>query len=182
MEEQIKKRYEAYTDNRKALMQRIAAMTPEVVVLRPGDGQWSIAEVAQHLALVEEKMFAMAEDNFSSDEKKKAPGLKQAVKIKLMFLFLKTRVRVKAPTKAVIPDKEVRVSDSQKIWEELDTKWPAMLESMSMDQAKRSIVKHPIAGWMNLLQLLEFLSVHLDHHLPQVERTLMDVSAKLETT
>jgi uncharacterized damage-inducible protein DinB len=180
MKDQIKKRYRTYIERRGALAQRLAALTPEVVVMRPSEGKWSIAEVAQHLALVEDKLYSMAEEGLSKEGKKKRPGLLQAIKIRLMFCFLRTPIKVKAPAKAVIPSAEVTMADSLEIWQRLDQAWPAMLDSMSVSQAKLSIVQHPIAGWMNMLQLLDFFSVHLDHHLPQVERTLLQVSANLE--
>jgi uncharacterized damage-inducible protein DinB len=180
MEEKIQKLYESYSERRGSLVQRLQALTSEVVVMRPAEGQWSIAEVAQHLALVEDKLFGVAKEGLSKEGNKKRPGLIQAIKINLMFCLLRTKIRVKVPAKAVIPSAEVTPADSLEIWGRLEKEWAELLNSMSLEQAKLSIVQHPVAGWMNMQQLLKFLSVHLDHHLPQIERTLFQVSAKLD--
>lgn len=153
----------------QALLQRIeGATTAEARDRKPAPDEWSLTEVVQHLALVSEAMLRSGRER---DESFPSAGHDGFEKLQTM---LRSGEKIRAPTERVVPRPGVT-------WEQAVAnarggleRWREALASGRLDNAS---YPHPRVGELNSEQTVRFLSEHLDHHVPQVDRLLSDGAA-----
>lgn len=130
---------------------------------KPAPDQWSLTEVVQHLALVAEAMLRSARVRDATSPTLEHDGFNQLKRA------LASGVKRRAPTERIVPRPGVT-------WDQAVARSHAALRNWSdaLDSGRLTGTSfpHPAAGELTLDQTLEFLSIHLDHHLTQVDRLL----------
>ena len=138
---------------------------------KPAPDSWSLLEVAQHLLLVEKRVLKSA-----MEENRDYPqlGILDDLRIAGFGLLLLTPIKVKVPVPEVLPQEDIDRESLLEQWQITRQGWHSLLDkNNSSEQASRTaILKHPIAGWMNLNHCLSFMHRHFQHHIPQIRRIL----------
>jgi uncharacterized damage-inducible protein DinB len=151
------------------LLAQISPWSPARLTHCPAPGQWSVAQMLDHLVKVESEITAAAKRGWNRPQRIR-------LRDRVGFLFLdqlfRTRVRVKVPVSApqVLPARDLQVSAVCQRWCDVRTEIAALISLATADQLQRGIFRHPVSGWMSLPQLLSFFSVHIRHHRAQLER------------
>ena len=153
---------------RTSLLNRLESFAAEQLAFRPGAGAWSVAEVVHHLVLVEEAF--VRQSGLDASKRPATPGMRAGAAYLAVIAVLRTGLRVKAPSKAVVPTGAVPLADSRGRWAATRADLRAFLETVSAPVLRRAVFKHPLAGWLTVPQGLGFLEVHVDHHLRQIAR------------
>lgn len=142
---------------------------PEVRIERSPGGGWSLAEVVEHLVLVERGVGSALAMAPSPDRPRVvAPGR--------WFRFIALRValrggfRFKAPVKAILPTGELPWPDLVARWEDQRRELEDWLRAVDPAVLGCPRFRHPIVGWLTVPQTLTFAADHLEHHLPQIRR------------
>ena len=154
---------------KEQVIARVAKREPEVREWRPGRDQWSLADVVEHLELVESHLLTALDKEpdparprrWSRWRRLRWLGLRGALKL---------GVRIEAPTEIVLPTRQLQ-------WHALLARWDQQRRALeewlrASDPAihPRPRFKHPIVGWLNVPEAITFAADHLFHHMAQIER------------
>jgi len=153
----------------------VASLDEELFARQPADGGWSVAQVLQHLCLVEERVIKDLEREMSRPPQK----------IRFVRRFVPTAivssrlVRVKAP-KAVNPEtnagsdvieitgKEDAIANYNRARSDLKT----FCATHGGDRLRHIIFKHPFLGEIDGVATVSFVSYHEQRHYKQIREVL----------
>lgn len=165
---------ETIDETRTRVGKRVEGLTPEQEKFRPSPDAWSIAEIVEHLSIIEaqlSKLFAMMV------RKAEAAGATQAAGSSFRpvdlnhFIERSMKEKYTAP-ETVRPRGNVSIADSldrmRRSRAELHELRPK-LEAMDLSGLT---YPHPAFGPLDLYQWLAFVGVHEDRHLRQIEAAL----------
>ena len=155
----------------------IAPLDEEIFARQPGDGGWSIAQIIQHLCLVEERVI--------KDLKKaiaRPPQETRFIKRLVPTSIVSSRlVRVKAP-QAVNPEanpgpvdlivpppgKEATLADYDRARNDLKN----LYATHGNDRFRHLIFKHPFLGEIDGVATVSFVGYHEQRHYKQIQEVL----------
>lgn len=168
----IEKEFERIEKQRNALLDDVAGMTHVQLTYRPEPDAWCILEVFVHLMTAEANGLKYMNKKLLGDiETLEQSGFMTNVRLGILNGFLRLPIKFKAPEAASFEPrdyydfKEIRAE-----WDELREAWKEFLDQFDKPSANKLIFKHPIAGKFNVMQTLQFLGEHVEHHVKQVER------------
>lgn len=148
---------------RKDLLASVDRLTDEQLNAEVENGRWTVAQVLEHLYLIELAVTAQVEKTLA-DESGEPAGKKKPLERTLDRTY-----RVEAPTR-LEPSKEFmsheavigRLAESR---ERLLTVINGTDEPVLLERS----AKHPVFGTMDLQQWIEFVGLHERRHLQQIE-------------
>jgi hypothetical protein len=146
---------------------RVAGWPEPARQLRPRPDGWHAVEIVEHLVLVHEGTAAV----LAAQPRTVPPGRagnwwKRAA----LDLVLSSDLRVRAPTRRVLPTAAVPLADLAGRWHAAHQAIQAIAEAHGRDWGARLVFRHPLAGWLDLQDTIRFLQVHLEHHSRQLDR------------
>lgn len=164
---------ETIDETRGRLYDRVEALSPAQEKFRPSPDAWSIAEIVEHLAIMEERMsrlFVMmvkkadAAGAQAGGQRFRSFSLDQFVERSLTEKYTAPET-VHPSGKLAIEDSLARMRRSRAQLHELRPKLEAIdLSSMTYP--------HPAFGPLDLSQWLAFIGVHEARHLRQIETVM----------
>jgi hypothetical protein len=166
--------FDSMDDTRARLRTRLEHITGEQQSLRPSPATWSVAEIAEHLAIIEERLSRLFPVILTKAE---AGGLVRdaeqpfrPVSVEEMIERSKrekyTAPETAQPTGSVsITDSLARMERSRQAIRELRPR----LEALDLTHVT---YPHPAFGPMSAYQWLIFIGAHEDRHLRQIERLM----------
>ena len=164
----LRSRFDELERQRRAVVDELLRHSPAQLQFRPAPGAWSLADLMQHLVLVEESTLEF----LRSKPPRPASTRTLAHRIRwAMFAMVAPRsIRVRVPVAAVKPVGEVPVATLLTRWDAVREQLQAHLESITEAQLPMVVMKHPIGGPLPVLETLEFIRLHLVHHGHQIRR------------
>jgi hypothetical protein len=165
----LQERFDAIESRRLAFLGQLAALTPAQLAFLPAPDAWSATDVAHHLALVDAKTTrALMERRVTGVPRR--PALDVLYRARLLDVLWLTHLRVKMPVKGVAPDPSIPLADAAKRWADARAALRAYLDAMDEPASRAIVYRHPVGGYMSILETLRFLAKHHDHHMRQVAR------------
>ena len=164
----LRSRFDELERQRRVLLQRLLAHTPAQLAFHPAPGVWSLAQLIQHLVLVEEGTLMFLE--------KKAPRpassrtLRDRLKWAVFSRVSPLPVRVKTPTDLVVPRAEATVEALVQRWDAARVRLAEYLERVDDAALPLIVFKHAIGGPLPILETLDFVGLHIRHHEHQIRR------------
>ncbi|HRR07650.1 MAG TPA: DinB family protein [Rhodothermales bacterium] len=155
-----------------ALLDHATTFPEAARTAKPALDTWSPIEVVYHLYLSERMSQLLVQRFISSGKKAPQESLKSSIGMwKLRFGNL-LPVRIKAPGPvAKIP--------SNLEWDRVREEWLAQrrdlqswLVGLSDEVVTSTCFRHPIAGDISLVQMLDFFLIHLNRHEQQIRKRL----------
>lgn len=139
----------------------------------PGPGQWSAAQVVQHLVLSETGIGQYIEKKVLQEEGLQKAGIAAFLKSKLLRVLLRLPfTRFKAPSylAKMMPEQAPPISELRAEWEAVRRRLERLLNEYPSQLTNRAIFKHPRTGMLTIYQTLDFMLDHVLHHQKQLER------------
>jgi hypothetical protein len=161
-------RLRSFDARRNALLDELEALAPEVLTARPLAGKWTILEIVEHLVLAERVVFQGLPD--PSQLKARKPWLKQRIRHLLVLIVLKTGIPVGVASPAMIPQGGRDLAELRRLWDENKAWLMIYLERLGPARIHESLLRHPIAGPINLRQGVVMSRLHLERHIEQIRR------------
>ncbi|MBA3557627.1 MAG: DinB family protein [Gemmatimonadaceae bacterium] len=152
---------------RGALLQEVGALPEAQLTFQPMSGAWSIAQIIEHLLLVEG---GIVERVTTRPPRAVRIRVRDRLGYAAVWVALSYGLRVKAPIQSVMPQKGITLSDAAEQWRSILQTLLAHLEVMRDEDLSLSVFKHPIGGPMTIAEALLFITRHFDHHLRQIAR------------
>jgi hypothetical protein len=164
----LKIRYSALEAKRQVVFQLLYALSADQTTFRVGPGRWSILMVLEHVVIAEELVLADIQRAVPKGPSESAPKSPEA--FQMVIKTLEKDIPVEVPLPELEPTGAVALDDLIIRWEAARTGLRQALEQIPPEAVATPICRHPAAGPMDPRETLEFLAMHLDHHLRQIRR------------
>ena len=152
---------------RVVVMDELKAEGDEALRWKPGAESWSLTEVIEHLVIAEERGLRGLERERPADLGSRfAAGLK----LRILMLASPLPIRVKAPSKGLLPTGSVELPALAARWGEARCRLAGVLDAIPPGGEGERRWKHPIAGWLDTEEWVRFIYAHIDHHRAQIRR------------
>jgi hypothetical protein len=173
----LKIRYGALEAKRQSIFTLLYGLSADQTTFRVGPGRWSILMVLEHVVIAEEMVLADVQAGRAGPAGT-APKSKEA--FHMVIKILEKDIPVEVPLPELEPTGTVSLDDLIVRWEAARTGLRQALGKIPPETLTAPICRHPVAGPMDARETLEFLTVHLDHHLRQIRR-IGETFAKIRT-
>ena len=141
---------------------------------RPEENKWSVMQVMNHLILAESYGQNYVKKKLSFNPELKNAGAAAFWRTFLLNTYLKFPFKVKAPD-AVSGENLPEYSnfwETAKKWKNQRQELRTLFENIPPEHFKKEIYKHPFAGRLTLMGLLEFYDGHFARHRKQIDKIL----------
>lgn len=159
---------------RRAMIKHFVPFSPEQLAWSPGDGQWSMLQVAQHCWMVDRLVLTQVKKN-RKQRRDTIPraSLLSGPRLLWASILLSLPTRLKVPDGVpVIPNKTIMLASLHEQWEQTRLEWKEVLEKIEPSERSNAYFTHPILGSLTTGQTVRFLALHIDHHMMQVIRII----------
>jgi hypothetical protein len=151
----------------RKLLEAISPLEPQVFSHQPSESEWSVAQIVQHLCLVEERVLKDLELAIAKEPR--SPGLlRRLVPTSIVASRL---LRVKSP-KAVTPvtvlEKNVAIENFNHARDSLKQ----LCSTHGPDRFKQLVFKHPFLGDIDGVATISFIGYHEQRHYKQIREVL----------
>ena len=151
----------------------IRTTDPSLYSKRPGENEWSIAEVVQHLCLVEERVTEALQKSLETGPAK-VGFLKKLIPMRLVSLRF---MKLKAP-KLVTPTNDSRAMDELLTsYDHARGRLKQLCTEYGPERLKAISVKHPFLGDIDGVAAVSMINFHEERHYKQVREILKKLEA-----
>ncbi len=148
-------------EGREKWLAAIRGVSEHNALFSPGEGRWSILQVAEHVATAERQMLAMW-------KKLAAPGSAPREKDELMLTAQKDRTKKRsAPERSLPTGRLTTLAEAEKAF--LENREATLAALGDEPDLRAKVVEHPLAGTIDGYQLFLVLAGHPARHAQQVE-------------
>lgn len=169
--EGLRDRLQRMQDERRALLDSLAAVDEERL-RRPGpDGAWSVLQILGHLSLAEQHTLAYIRKKMQ-DPALPPAGAASFWRMAVVAVALRSPLRAKAPERTANPEAETTLGAVTARWDEVRQGWQELVDGFPPSLVDRAVFRHPRVGMMSLAHTLGFMREHVTHHRRQVRRRL----------
>ena len=170
MNEEAAKLFEQLESRKQKLLDELDAMDEGLLNYKPSAKEWSFLQVIQHLMKSEELSISYMNKKLQAPGKLQKAGIAERFRALMLKIALVLPVKYKAPYGVSDIPEQADYSELKQRWHGLRQQMADLLQEVPDELVHTKLFKHPIVGRMNLLQAIEFLNQHFDHHLYQVKR------------
>ena len=164
-------RYERIEAAKAAILSLLDGLDDEHLNRRPPGNEWSAIQVICHLVRAESLSLHYIRKKMLGDDHDDG-GLRGKLRSGALSLILKLPFRYQAPARSGELPARAELEPTRREWEEGRAGWKELVDSLSPEQARKTIFRHPVAGPLTLSQTLRFMDNHIKRHTGQVERIL----------
>lgn len=157
------------SDSKNYLINATLTLTEEEFNLSLSEGKWSIGQILYHIILVERITVISLQKNIKNLSTLEESSTKNVLSSQLLKRALRSDRKFKAPDIAAkVPDK-TSLNELTPKWEKIRNDFTALLEIFPQEEENKLVYDHPYAGKLNIIQTLDFLVEHLQHHQRQID-------------
>jgi uncharacterized damage-inducible protein DinB len=150
----------------------ISPLSPDVYSKRPTAGEWSVAEIVQHLCLVEERVIKELEKAIARPPKRVA-FLRRFAPTSLISVRLVRVKALKAMTPLDAPDKDTALANFDRIRDTLKT----LCATHGVERLRNIVFKHQVLGEIDGVATISFVGYHEHRHYKQIREVLKKLAA-----
>ena len=154
------------------LLDTVQPLDPEMFRQRPSESEWSVAEILQHLYLVEERVVKDLTRAISAE-----PGrlsfFKRFVPTSIVALRIRKFQAPKAVNPVDVPEKNAVLANYNGARQSLKD----LCNSQSPGRIKTLVFNHPFLGRIDGAATIDFVGYHEQRHLKQIREVLKKLSA-----
>lgn len=145
----------------EAVLLAVQALPEGAQAASRSPGAWSPLQTVQHLVLVHEGAAAILGRTPAHVSGTHHPSWWRPA---AMRFVLRAGIRIRAPTARVIPVETVPVGRLTERWRDAQARLRGEIEAKAARWADDGVFRHPLAGWLDARQTLDFLADHIEHH------------------
>lgn len=144
----------------------VAGLSDAQLNFKPAPGRWSIAEIAEHVALAEQSIFQATERALKSPAREKMahPG---EMDEKTLTPISDRFVKAKAPESFVLHNKFKSTAEAVVAFKPLRDAH-IMYLSETQDPLREHFFKNPVMGDVDAFQWILFMSAQTERHVAQI--------------
>ena len=162
--------FELLDYQRKKMIAELDTYSEKQLLFKPKKDGWSMAQVIDHLYLVE-KQAKNYIDNKLREQKENIPptNWKSGFRKNILNIALSLPFKFKIPTTLIQPNRNDYIQ-AKEDWARIRLEYKNLLHQLDKDYFSKHLFKHPLVGKMAMLDMFKFLQVHAQHHSLQIDR------------
>ena len=147
------------------LLRKLSVYTDEDLNKKINKNKWSIAENLYHLWLTEFITIRNIKKKTSYPDSLVNVSFVSKFKMKLLELIFFTGLKMKAPkiTYDSMP-KNIEIKKLKETWIKSRKSFEKLVNALDQSILKKGILRHPIAGRIDIHMTLKFIKMHFHHH------------------
>lgn len=165
-------RFDRLERQKGELLKGVEALPAGELSRAPGEGEWSVAQVVDHLAGAERRSIEYIRKKTQDPSQLVAAGPGAALRSLALAAALRSPLRFNVPPGLAQPLPETEWHGAVRGWDQVRGEWRTLLAGFPAELAGKAVFRHPVAGYQTMTQALRFMSEHLRHHQKQVRRIL----------
>ena len=165
------KKFEIIENQRQYIKDQLFNLGANKCLIRPDDDQWSINQVLDHLIMTEKLGYQYINKKRSTINTLQNASIISNIRRRGLSFILSLPFKYKAP-KNVMP--KFQAEGLEKLFVDWDQQ-RNLLKDLLVDLGEdinKELFRHPLAGRMNLIDMLEFYESHIAHHILQIKKYL----------
>ena len=169
-----KNSFKVINNDLEDLFEKLSVYTNEDLNKKINKDKWSIAENLYHVWLSEFITIKYIKKKTRYPEDLVNVSFVSKFRMKLLELIFFTGIKMKAPkiTYDSMP-KNIEIKKLRKTWIKSRKSFEVLVNALDESILKKGILRHPIAGRIDINMTLQFIQMHFHHH--------RKIIAKLET-
>lgn len=166
----LTKKLSNFEDSKSALLLLVQDINDKDLNTKINESEWSLTQVLTHI--IESEVGISKYLYKKSKDLSSLPSTTVTSWIKSKFLnrFLKSDKKRKAPKVVSNPPNDFTFEELTQKWDEARSRLVNTINNLPKSAHSKAIFKHPVVGYLNIKQTVEFMTYHIDHHVYQVER------------
>lgn len=150
----------------------VRTTNPSLYYKRPSENAWSIAEVVQHLCLVEQAILKALNKSLENGPAK-VGFLKKMIPMRLVSLRF---MKLKAP-KIVTPKDPPAMDELLTDYDQVRGRLKQLCAEYGSDRLKAVSIKHPFLGDIDGVAAVSMINFHEERHYKQIREILKKLEA-----
>jgi uncharacterized damage-inducible protein DinB len=163
----LRARHDELERQRLALLDDLLAHSPEQLHFHYASGAWSLAQLVEHLVLVEEGTLRFLTKKTPRPDTR---PLAQRIRFHAFRLMMPLAIRVRVPVPSVLPTSDVPLEQLATRWDAARAALERYLEGVRQEQLRLLVFKHAFGGPLTVLETLDVFRLHIVHHGHQLRR------------
>jgi len=172
MHTKIKTEFDALEKTRLALFSKLDKVDAAKMNVQPNAKSWSVVQVMDHLIIAETNSLRYMKKKLSVNAEMKKADYKTKIRLFILKAALILPLKYKAPKIVADAKNDKNYAESKAAWSEVRNDMNDFLEKFPEALLDSELFKHPLAGKFTVVQAINFMRTHLEHHLKQVDRIL----------
>jgi hypothetical protein len=170
MEKKIKQEFDALEKSRFELFKKLDKLDGSKMNNQPDPKSWSVVQVMDHLTLAERNSLLYMKKKLSVTNEFRKSNFKTTFRMFLLKSALKLPIKWRAPKIVADAKNEKTYDEAKAAWTEVRNGIAEFLENFPAEHLDSELFKHPSAGKFTVVQALNFMHTHFEHHLKQFDR------------
>lgn len=169
MNSKLLKKINKAHQSKDGMLQLLENTDPDLLLFKPDDESWNMIQVAEHCKNIESAvLFSL---NKYRDYPSRPVGIKQTFNALLLKIALNSRFKYKVPAiKGLVPEGKSSLQEIKNEWNNVRNKLIKYLENFPEVKLNHAVFKHPHAGFLNIVNTIDFIHNHTLHHQKQISR------------
>ncbi len=159
--------------SRKLFLDSVAGLSEAQLNFKPAPEKWSIAEVAEHIALSESSIFQAAEGAMKSPAREKMAD-PDKIDEKILTAIPSRTIKAEAP-KPLRPHHQFKTTTEAVASFTSPRDQHIKYLSETQDALREHFFKNPVLGDINAFQWILFVSAHTERHVAQINEVKASV-------
>ena len=169
MHQKLEEKFARLEDFTAELLTELDGLEDEQLDFKPQEDRWSIQNVLEHVLAAEVATFAyLRKKNQAADLPQS--GLSESWRGIALKAILRSPLKFPAPGALKSPHRFNDMQELRNAWEKQRSALKSFLQDLPNERVDKIIFKHPIVGYFNIVQTLDFLYEHLYRHARQIRR------------
>jgi len=173
---ELKEKIARFEQMRTSLLDDLSQRPVDELTARPLEGKWSILEIVEHMAVAEREVLMGLPGR--SDLTSFNRTLKNKLMLKIVMFVLGNRIRVKVPSRTMIPKGGASLEEIRAMWDESQGWFRDYVESCSEDELRNAVFKHPVSGPIDPVQAIDMSFAHFESHKAQIDRLIDAIASE----
>jgi hypothetical protein len=156
---------------REAFYELYGSFSQRQLTLKPGPDSWNLVQVMRHLITAEKLSLIYIKRKISGHSGHlQGAGVGSTLRFLILKLAFMLPFKYQAPKIAQVHEENPDFNSMCNEWDIVRKEYFELIETCDRATLAKAVYRHPRAGLLNMKQALEFMEIHVAHHLKQIER------------
>ncbi len=152
------------------ICERLSGVTPNQAGFHPPQGGWSIAEVLEHVNIVEHQMLAVITKlTKKTEDERKTDGHSTMIAVSLQAVIDRSKTEKYQSSESALPTGTIGVDESLKNLRDVEEQLDGLRSKLESIDLAHAVFPNRLFGPLTLGEWLAFVEVHERRHLGQIE-------------
>ena len=170
------KKFKIIETQRQFIKEMLFNIGSENCLIQSDEDQWCVNQVLDHLIMTEKLGYQYINNKRKSLQTLKTAGFRSYISRRILSFVLLLPFKYKAPNNVMPKPQADSLEQMFMDWDHQRNLLKELIYDLREDLDKQ-LFKHPLAGRMNLIQMLDFYESHIAHHLIQIKRIRKSLNA-----